>query len=308
LAAVVAVATTAAVDDGPESLLPSTALSPLVAIMPVVTGHPLLRGMLDWFRATPPLAGGPRWYSMVSSRVGVLTNMGATSGWAATVRQGGQGEMRFDGVNDSVLLPGTGTGPLDLTGSFTLMAWVQPQSLATTNQNILNKGYTSATNSVQLYFAVGVTPATLVCGTYVSGTDHAVTAVTLLTAVWTHVACTFDGSTWSLYINGTLDAQAVTSGPAHTAANMAIGGQEEDGGAVLTGLWNGAMDDVLLWNRALSALDVRQAYHLSRKGWLGVLRRQSDLMAQGAAPVAVPSGRKGSFFPFLQREQPGGRQ
>jgi len=285
-------------EGGPDFSSPSLAVGPLMAALPLVTNHTILRGLLDWFRVIPPWAGGPRWYSLASVRTGTLTNMDAASGWQTTVRQGGDGQMRFDGTNDVVVLPGTATGALDLLGPFSIMAWVLLTDLTTTNHNIVNKGYTSGTNVVQLYFSVGTTPARLVCGNFSAG-DHFVQATTLLTTTWTHVVCTYDGSTWRLYINGAPDAQTATSAPPHSAANVAIGGQEEDG-ATFSGFWAGALDDILLWNRALSDVEILSAYRLSRRGWPGVLRRQYDMAAIGGpsmtAPVTTP--RPGSLLPF----------
>src|SRR5690606_11762249 len=68
---------------------------------------------------------------------------------------------------------------------------------------------------------------------------------------WKHVCLTYDGSTAKVYVNGTEEASQVL------AWNLVIDdffiGKQVNNGAEY---WNGLIDDVRLYNRALTAAEV----------------------------------------------------
>ena len=70
---------------------------------------------------------------------------------------------------------------------------------------------------------------------------------------WMHVAATYDGTTIRLYVNGVQEGGNL-AGPASIATNnLALGiGAQPDGASKL----QGAMDDVRLYNTALSASEI----------------------------------------------------
>ena len=84
---------------------------------------------------------------------------------------------------------------------------------------------------------------------------------------WTHVAATSDGSTMKIYINGVLDPESKTSpSTIHpSAADVHIG----QGEFVINGWdypFNGTMDEVKIYKRALSAQEVEDDYKLAFVG------------------------------------------
>jgi len=294
----------------------------LAAPLPVVLTHPVLRGMSDWFRVTPPWAGGPRWYSLLSARTGTLTNMGASTGWHGTRRVGGQGEMAFDGSDDLVSLPpsiGTFTG----TGQYSWAFWLRPESFAqwqTVVAAVVTPGNEPAgvtsiyahsttatdwgpvTNGLSVGFNTGSTNTIRL-----HSTDNALTLST-----WAYVVVTYDGtlgasSRTAIYVNGadvTATGDVAVVGTLGTMTPTVVNlGSDTFGDPTFAG----AMDDVQVWTRPLSASEVRALSRLSQQGWPGVLRRQDDLVSLGPGTPTPPSGRKGAFFPMLQPEQPRGR-
>lgn len=72
---------------------------------------------------------------------------------------------------------------------------------------------------------------------------------------WHHVVCTFDGSTVKVYLNGNLDGSANHSGtvPSKTVATQ-IGRRNT------TLYLNGKLEEILIFNRALSAQEIRRMY------------------------------------------------
>jgi hypothetical protein len=72
---------------------------------------------------------------------------------------------------------------------------------------------------------------------------------------WHHAACTYDGQLATIYVDGTIDATAQSSGSINaTGDSFYIGENSGVGGR----FFGGTIDDVRLYNRALSRDEVRQ--------------------------------------------------
>ncbi len=131
----------------------------------------------------------------------------------------------------------------DITGSFTVEAWVSPT--AGVLQNIMAKGSNrydlriSATGGIR--FAIRTNGTTRLS----SRTSNPV-----IPNVWTHVAATYDlaTNTFSIFINGVLDTSAVIAGAAPTSAAETV-----TIGTGFNGSFTGLIDEVRIWNRALTA-------------------------------------------------------
>ena len=69
---------------------------------------------------------------------------------------------------------------------------------------------------------------------------------------WTHLASTYDGTTLRLFVNGTQVAtKAATGAMPNTANPLRIGGN-----AVWGEYFAGLIDEVRIYNRALSAVEI----------------------------------------------------
>jgi hypothetical protein len=79
---------------------------------------------------------------------------------------------------------------------------------------------------------------------------------------WAHVAMTYDGSLLSLYVNGKLDGTRPVTGPITTgSSSFTIGG-------LGAGPWSffGQVDELSLYNRALSTSDIQGIYNAGMSG------------------------------------------
>jgi hypothetical protein len=87
-----------------------------------------------------------------------------------------------------------------------------------------------------------------------SGGNHPVIgATTLLNNVWYHVAATYDGTTWRLYLNGALDAElAVGQAPRSDSIQHAGIATAMTSTGVAAGYFDGVIDEVRVWNVARS--------------------------------------------------------
>jgi hypothetical protein len=71
---------------------------------------------------------------------------------------------------------------------------------------------------------------------------------------WIHIACTYDGTTQKLYINGSLDQSATTSQVLSTVIDATIGARGFTSRAFF---FSGSIANVGIWSRALSASEVQ---------------------------------------------------
>jgi hypothetical protein len=159
------------------------------------------------------------------------------------------GALSFDGVNDWVTVADANV--LDLTTGMTIEAWVRPTAIGALWRSVVLKEQPN--NLIYaLYAGDGVgRPAMDVFTTADIGFSG--TTATPLNA-WTHLAATYDGTTQRLYVNGTQVATRATTGSIRASTGaLRIGGNSS---------WNdewfaGLIDEVRLYNRALSATEIQ---------------------------------------------------
>jgi hypothetical protein len=167
--------------------------------------------------------------------------------WAAAGRYGSA--LRFDGSNDVVNVPDVAA--LDLTTGMTLEAWVNPAVSSDWRTVILKE--INAGLAYALYSNHNApTPAGYahIVGTSIS--DGTGGGGTLPLNTWTHVATTFDGSTLRLFVNGTQVSSRAVSGSMIQSTNpLRIGGN-----AVWGEYFSGLIDEVRIYNRALTASEI----------------------------------------------------
>ncbi len=174
--------------------------------------------------------------------------------------------LQFNGSSQYVTVPTTDT--LDIHGAITLAVWVKPS--ATTTQHLIQKGIstggTATPGGYELSLAQTSAGQTaffrLNQGT--SANTYRIDTKTQYTAGnWIHVAGTYDPNPSNpimhIYINGVQDDDAVTPGPAtilamDTDLNL---GRDPGGGQY----FNGTMDDARIYNRALSASEIRSLFN-----------------------------------------------
>ena len=79
---------------------------------------------------------------------------------------------------------------------------------------------------------------------------------------WHHLAATFDGVEMRLYVDGQSVGKPhrAKKPPEHTAYDLAIGENRSEPVEEVGPAFNGMMDDVMIFNRALSAEEIRALY------------------------------------------------
>jgi hypothetical protein len=113
-------------------------------------------------------------------------------------------------------------------------------------------GIDGASNKLVADFEEGAT------GTNPSQNHPVYGTTTITTGGWHHVAATYDGTTWMLYLDGALDGQLAVGEPVAAAGNQyaSIGSALLSTG-VADGFFDGLIDETRIWNRALSESEIQ---------------------------------------------------
>ena len=156
--------------------------------------------------------------------------------------------LSFDGTNDWVTI--SDSAWLDLTNRMTLEAWVYPTVLSGW-QTILLKEQPSEL----IYAMYANSDANVPNGhVYISGSEqHAAGTAQLAANSWSHVALVYDGAQLRLYVNGTqVGSKAQTGNITTSTGVLGIGGN-----SVWGEYFKGRMDEVRVYNRALSLAELQ---------------------------------------------------
>ncbi len=155
--------------------------------------------------------------------------------------------INLDGNGDYV---NCGNNPaFNITGQLTVTAWVSISSLTTAWMGIVTKGnsawrLSNTDTERRFHFAAcGGPPWIEVNGKTLVDFDE-----------WHHVCGTYDGSMLRIYLDGVLDGSESTTEPIGiNTMNVFIGANPESTGRY----WDGLIDDVRIYNHALSEQDIQ---------------------------------------------------
>jgi glucose/arabinose dehydrogenase len=175
-------------------------------------------------------------------------NNASLSGATWTAAGKNAGAISFDGTNDSLSIADAPT--LDLTTGMTLSAWVRPTG-GSTYRTVLFKERPSGL-AYALYAQTGGTGPS--GHAWIGGGEPRARSTSQIGAgAWMHLAATYDGSNVRLYIGGNLAATA----PATGAIGTSTGPLKIGGNAVVSEWFGGQIDDVRVYDRALSLAEIQ---------------------------------------------------
>lgn len=180
--------------------------------------------------------------------------------------------IRFDGVNDVAMRPAN--TDFDLA-QVTVQAWVKRDALNGQNVCILgSRAFANTRFSVHMNnSAIGLwnnsSYQTVNCGNFVAGT-------------WYHVTMVIKASSADVYLNGVYKGSTGNGMGTRTGLPLIIGAANPDGSGLEQ--FNGSLDEVRIWNRPLSACEIRNTYACSFSS------PQSGLIAQYKADQGTAFG------------------
>ena len=187
---------------------------------------------------------------------GTLTNMDASN-----FSGDNGGSFSFDGSNEYITMGDVSS--LKLTTSFTLECWAKTTGVS----NVRTIAGNIDTTSDNCNYRIALTNGNaLAVGQFTSGGAFKNTSITgPSNNTWNHYALTWDNNNLIIYLN-TIPSSANYSGftPDTNSTNFFVGRFTAGGGSA-NDRWHGQQSFVKVYNRALTADEVRQNY-LATKG------------------------------------------
>ena len=170
--------------------------------------------------------------------------------------------LSFDGVNDYVNCGNDDS--LDITDAMTISTWVKPSgSIAVTPHRFIGRGYYN--NSSDAKYIILFYNYELNEFGYKIRHDKNPKLITCpgVKGAWQHIVATYDSGTMKLYINGEYAAGTTGADLQSDISNynLTIGA-----GISQTLSFNGVIDEVAIYNRALSAEEIRANMHTRLSG------------------------------------------
>lgn len=167
--------------------------------------------------------------------------------------------FKFDGNGALVGIPFAPAFDLDPEGQFTISAWVRPEGQGH-YQAVLVKAATRG----KWEYGIIIDPS----GHFYSGRDAndvAQSTTVIAPGVWYQVAVTYDKGSITTYVNGVAEAHADGVKIAQSPAGLCIGHKGETSVPGEDPDWfQGQIDEVRLYNRTLSADEVKVIYDANK--------------------------------------------
>jgi len=191
--------------------------------------------------------------------------------------------LSFDGVSDYVDA-GNDTS-LDI-GNGTWEAWIYPTSFSDHAYHAVISKFYSTAYWFGLYSNGGRIQL------WVAGGAHQSTGAVELNK-WSHVVATWDGSTIKYYINGQFDSQntGVTGSPVTNTLSVDIGADPQS----TLYRFTGTIDEVAIYNRALSATEIADNYKRGEQKLKYQVRSCNDASCSGESFIG-PDGTSSDYY------------
>jgi hypothetical protein len=201
----------------------------------------------------------------------------------------------FNGTSDSIPIPSSTN--LNLL-QFSVACWFRTSKDYLTNPPegimVMKGGFGSILAGEQLNYGIWISDQNHLRAGFeeTDGTDHIITTTgsTYNDGVWHHAICTYDGVKVRLYVNGALYQKDgifygvhTTSATPETNAQVLMLGKNPLSSQ--TGYFQGDMDEVHVWNRALSSVEVTALYNSNTVPSSGLVYSNSF----GVAPFVTAS-------------------
>jgi hypothetical protein len=147
----------------------------------------------------------------------------------------------FDGINDVIT---TSQAYFANNNQLSVSLWVRAPGSVSTHYYIMCSDFGVFQSGAEVGLAISL-----------PSTNNAAGAITF--GQWYHLAGTYDGNTIRAYINGSLSEET------HWPGNISDPNRVLTFGLFNNQFWQGTLDEVRIYNRVLTAAEIRQLYDLA---------------------------------------------
>ncbi len=210
-------------------------------------------------------AGDPTTPDSLSGHDLSLTNFAPELPWQAGIKNNA---ARFDGVDDFLVHPWSGTGTdstLSTREEFTIAFWARGSANGQLDRRVIAEASVINTNPL-FNLGTDIAGATDKLNVFIRSdtgavpVNHLASNAAVFDGFWHHVIYTDYRGQMQLFVDGLPDATVTYARPASTLSNFSIGAIAR---AAPSHWFNGSVDEVNTWERALST-DEAAALYLSQ--------------------------------------------
>jgi len=227
-----------------------------------VLPHPLFAESLNGYYATVKATSDLQSYWRLGEASGTTAadDMEAVSGTYTSATLGAPGlvgssdpAVSFGGSKNRMQASTSSYGFAG-TSSFTVEGVIKPSTVDSTSRRIFSSEVLSGETVVDGYglWNNGTANKLQVCR-IPSGSYDCATTSAAASGVAKHLAATYDGTTLKLYVNGTSVASTTSKGSITAPSSFTVGARSD-----FAGSWSGVIDEVAVYDRALSAAEVEE--------------------------------------------------
>ena len=248
---------------------------------PVNLRHPLTRGLVSRWKNVPHFRGGDKVRDLCRhnhANDGTWTN---GKKWVGSSRPGGMGAWEFTPADsDHFTVPDHDS--FDMTDSqVTVTAWFHSPNTGA-YRHILIQPVNATWSSPHLRYGLRIEPANKLLFFAVNSSTYAYGATVHPPNEWVFAAGTYDKQNVRVYLNAEEDdSTAATAAISASTQPLHIGSTNVPGE-----YFDGYLDDVCLFNRALSAVELRAWMHCTRQRFDPTLNWVTQPTAFASTPVS----------------------
>lgn len=222
-------------------------------------------------------------------------NRWLTAGGTMTLGAAGrlQGAVQLDGATGGA--SGSDASLPSGSSARTVSTWVKPYALPTAGNQMVVFAYGSMNvdqaHGIYLYNNAGTQNLGIL-----GWGDDLLSATSLPLNEWSHIVTTYSGTTATLYLNG-IELTHATKAAWNTvlSGNLRVGKNLNN-----TSYFNGTVDELGVWSRALSAQEVLQLYRRGANRVFYQVRSCSDSICTAGSPAWLgPDGTSQTYFSEL---------
>jgi hypothetical protein len=176
--------------------------------------------------------------------------------------------LQFDGINDGVLVTGDVMG----TSATTVAAWINTRTL-TVDQNIISNDTPAFIAELKIDQGDNQLEFSSDGGSTIAG----ISLTNLKTNTWMHIVAVRNSSNQvTFYVDGVQKGtpNQASGTPSGGATDTSLGYNSDSGG----NYWNGLIDEVRIYNRALSASEIARLYNSTQSKFNS---SQTDSLTKG---------------------------
>jgi uncharacterized repeat protein (TIGR01451 family) len=185
--------------------------------------------------------------------------------------------LSFDGVNDYVRI--LNSNSLDITDKISIDTWIEPFDKQPNDYPTVLSKHIGTIPGAQYQIGLGKMESGYKFRFCADNLDKCQIGNKVIEMdKWNHIAVTFDGNNVGFYLNGIIDKEFIMYGPLHSnSANIGISATSYN-----QWLFSGLIDEVRIYNRALSADEIKSHYE----------GKQTSLtLTKTASPYSIKQGQ-----------------